>query len=337
MIVEDIEIRNLLGRSDHGCVIFRCNMEPQVKNCKGLVYLFEKADYCKLNGMLNINWDEYLDTDDIEDMWCTFNSKLQESIDKCIPRRELKNNGELRKRTNHNLPMNRKLWAKIKKKQRFWMLLKKMMEGREINQGEYDKLYEEYRRINNQVRPETRSFVKNVEKTIAQNVKSNPKIFWKYVQSKTKASVSICNLYKDLNKTSKTKDDNEKATVLADFFSSVITKEPEGLIPEVEVKDIPMLSQIEFSSKDIISVIDKLQRNKSPGPERLHPRILKETKDVIAYPLCKIFNLSLLSERLPIDWKLANISAIYKKGDRSDPGNYRPVSLTVSYASYWNQ
>ncbi|XP_076032442.1 uncharacterized protein LOC143020164 [Oratosquilla oratoria] len=108
---------------------------------------------------------------------------------------------------------------------------------------------------------------------------------------------------------------------LQTFFSSVFTEEAEGLIPEVEVKDIPMLSQIELSSEEIISVIDKLQRNKSPGPERLHPRIMKETKDVIPYPLCKIFNLSLLSQRRPIDWKLANISATYKKGDRSDPGN----------------
>jgi len=31
---------------------------------------------------------------------------------------------------------------------------------------------------------------------------------------------------------------------------------------------------------------------------------------------------------LPDDWKLAEVTAIYKKGSKSDAGNYRPVSLT---------
>jgi len=40
------------------------------------------------------------------------------------------------------------------------------------------------------------------------------------------------------------------------------------------------------------------------------------------------FESSFYNKYLPSDWKYANITPIYKKGLRSDPGNYRPVSLT---------
>ena len=60
----------------------------------------------------------------------------------------------------------------------------------------------------------------------------------------------------------------------------------------------------------------------------MYPRILREVADIIALPLKLIFECSLKTHQLPVDWRSANISAIYKKGKRSDVGNYRPVSLT---------
>jgi hypothetical protein len=41
-----------------------------------------------------------------------------------------------------------------------------------------------------------------------------------------------------------------------------------------------------------------------------------------------IFNSSLKEGKLPDIWKLGNIVALFKKGDKSKTGNYRPVSLT---------
>ena len=45
-------------------------------------------------------------------------------------------------------------------------------------------------------------------------------------------------------------------------------------------------------------------------------------------PLTDIFHKSLSSGVIPDDWKKANITCIFKKGNKQDPGNYRPVSLT---------
>ena len=79
---------------------------------------------------------------------------------------------------------------------------------------------------------------------------------------------------------------------------------------------------------DIISILEKLNVNKSPGPDAICPRVLYEMRNQIAYPLMKIFNCSIRTNKLPKDWKKANITAIFKKGKKSDVNNYRPVSLT---------
>ena len=51
-------------------------------------------------------------------------------------------------------------------------------------------------------------------------------------------------------------------------------------------------------------------------------------RDIIDYPLYLIYSKSLELGILPSDWKLGEVTAIYKKGPTSDRGNYRPVSLT---------
>jgi len=72
----------------------------------------------------------------------------------------------------------------------------------------------------------------------------------------------------------------------------------------------------------------KLKLNKSPGLDLLHPRVLYETRKIIAYPLFLIYNKSISVAAIPSDWKLAEVIAFHKKGAKSERGNYGPVSLT---------
>jgi hypothetical protein len=75
-------------------------------------------------------------------------------------------------------------------------------------------------------------------------------------------------------------------------------------------------------------MLNTLKIDKSPGPDELHPRVLKEISSSITKPLYHIFKQSLEIGKLPLDWKTALVSAIFKKGNKSLVSNYRPVSLT---------
>ena len=77
--------------------------------------------------------------------------------------------------------------------------------------------------------------------------------------------------------------------------------------------------------------IEELNSNKSQGPDEIHWRLLKllkELSSVIAEPLAKLFQNSLVQCVVPNDWREANVTALFKKGSKSASQNYIPVSLT---------
>ncbi len=55
--------------------------------------------------------------------------------------------------------------------------------------------------------------------------------------------------------------------------------------------------------------------------------MLKETAHTICRPLGLLFNRSLHDGVYPDKWKQANVMPLFKKGDRDQPSNYRPISL----------
>ncbi|KAK4833011.1 LOW QUALITY PROTEIN: hypothetical protein QYF61_027113 [Mycteria americana] len=78
----------------------------------------------------------------------------------------------------------------------------------------------------------------------------------------------------------------------------------------------------------VSDLLHHLDTHKSMGPDEIHPRVLKELAEELTKPLSIIYQQSWLTGEVPADWRLANVTPIYKKGQKEDPGNYRPVSLT---------
>jgi hypothetical protein len=89
------------------------------------------------------------------------------------------------------------------------------------------------------------------------------------------------------------------------------------------------MCQVEITESDVYDVLRPLKTtDKSPGPDNIHPRVLKECARELAEPLTILFQTSMKEGKIPQEWKEANITPVYKKGSRSAVDNYRPISLT---------
>lgn len=58
--------------------------------------------------------------------------------------------------------------------------------------------------------------------------------------------------------------------------------------------------------------------------DRIHLRVPRELAKVLTKPLSIIYKQSQLAGQVPVDRKLANVTPLYKKGWKEDPGNCRP-------------
>ena len=320
-MVRDLSIDAPLGKSDHSLVNFSLVLTTKRSNTCTDKFNFEKGNYLEMGKLLqDIDWDSEFSgiTCDVNQQWELFRDKLNTAVQLFVPKKPYRPISERKANKMNVSPMDKDTLSMIKKKQRLWTRYLK----------ERDKqTYIDYCKIRNRVRSLTRKQVKNHERGIALQAKSNPKLFWKYVRSKTKTRERIPDLYANQKK-ERTSSDLEKAEVLSDYFASVFTVEPKDNFPIISVKDVPALEMPIVTPEKVRKKLDSLNTSKSPGPDQISPRILKELSGCLSKPLSLIFNASLSNQYVPNEWKEANITAIYKKGDQKDPGNYRPVSLT---------
>ena len=78
----------------------------------------------------------------------------------------------------------------------------------------------------------------------------------------------------------------------------------------------------------VFNKIKSLSPDKAVGPDEISCRMLKLCANSICPVLTRIFNMSISSGTLPSCWKTANVVPVYKKGNRCDLKNYRPIALT---------
>ena len=82
-----------------------------------------------------------------------------------------------------------------------------------------------------------------------------------------------------------------------------------------------------ITTDDILIEIKRLRHNKSPGHYLIGSKVVKLCSEIFAMNLAKIYNWGIENGKYPDDLKIAKVIALYKKGVKFDPNNYRPISL----------
>ncbi|NXO83561.1 PO11 protein, partial [Sitta europaea] len=214
-----------------------------------------------------------------------------------------------------------------------WMgkeLLKELRNKKRMNHlwKEDQVSLEIFKRVARACRKKIRVVKVQFELNLAIFVKDNKKTFYKYINGKRKGKNNLCSLL-DVGGNLVTAD-KEKAEVLNAFFTSVFSGKtacpqdncPPGQVDGIREQNGPPVIH-EEAVRELLRCLDV---HKSMGPDGIHPRVMRELANELENPLF-IYQQFWLTGEVPDDWKLANVTPIYKKDEKEDPGTYRPVSL----------
>ena len=188
-----------------------------------------------------------------------------------------------------------------------------------------DEDWSAYRNLKKEIQRLCRTSHNNYISTLLDKHNKCTKKLWRYIKNMRKEQTAINTLhYNGVTYT----DSEGKANALNNQFVSVFTNEDQSPLPHISTEPTPDISQITINVEGVFNLLSKIEPNKVAGTDGIPPRLLKEAAYQMAPLLTFIFQSSLDQGQLPQDWKSANITPIYKKGNRTDPANYRPISLT---------
>ena len=308
-MITDTSTQAGLGKSDHLCLYFTLNMEKS-ESVKQERYCFCKTDEKILKDILqSIEWEKEIENLSSNDMW----EKIKKHIFKAISASTPKTKSFGRKRKPW---MDRGTLATVRRK---YNLFRRWLATR--------KDYVEYLKARNKARKACRMAQKELERKIAAEAKTNPNRVWNYTKSKTTIRSGIPDLKKEDG--SKAKTDSEKAELLNDFFKSVFTQEDKGPLPEMpKYSYAETLDNIDITPQEVEKILRGLHHGKAAGPDGISPRVLSLAAKELSIPITHLFRKTLETGELPLEWKTAYVSPIFKKGSKMLPNNYRPVSLT---------
>ena len=159
--------------------------------------------------------------------------------------------------------------------------------------------------------------------------------------SKAASASNIC--LKDKNEIvfNDTKNCSIFKSFLSNLAQNLVSKLPPSLNAFTESEVASYYDDIKFkdlnfefsetSPEKILNILKGLNPSKAAGIDNLSGKFLKDGADILARPISQLCNLSIKLNLFPRSRKIAKVKPLFKKGSKTDPENYRPISLLPNY------
>jgi len=312
--VYDIHVGAPFSKSDHCVVSCKIVLESNFYNIDGILqYDFNHADWPNIsNYLINYDFDAlFMGCSDVASTFSCFYQVIYDCISMYVPQR-LTNN-----KHNNYTKYPAKIRKCIQRKNAAWKLYKKFRTPATLFK---------FKRLAAECRQLIRQFVNNREYSVING--GNTGSFYRYANKKFSFKSAIGPLRQSTGLIST--NPVVKAELLQSVFASKFTADNTINPPPLQVPGTDKLAHIVFSPPLIKRVIRKMRAKAKGGPDAIPPIFYKNCCDQLCLPLSFIFQLSFHHSFLPPDWLTAFITPVFKKGDPTDPNNYRPIALTCT-------
>ncbi|MCG8048002.1 MAG: endonuclease/exonuclease/phosphatase family protein [Candidatus Thiodiazotropha taylori] len=309
--------------SDHKATYIRIPFCYQKQTTyKRLVWLYKSADIPKLKEMiLNFDWSVLLDGS-LNEACCKFTNTFLDIAKVCIPTKYV------------TVRPNDKPW--FDSEIRHFIRIRDKLKKRSIKSAsntDWDKYKNIRNKVNNLKKYAKEKFYNELEVSVSDFYNNDKRKFWHLVRYFVKGNNTSGNIppLTKINQDGQCTycfSEEEKADSLNEYFASISTVNDTGSnLPIFQPKTQHTLLNISCTALEISNLIDILNPNKATGPDSISNRMLKMVSQEISLPLEILFNRSFREGKFGNIWKCSNVLPLFKKGDKSNLSNYRPVSL----------
>lgn len=262
--------------------------------------------------------------DDVNAKLRTFNDVLQSTLDAHAPVRTIK----IRSRPCPYVTLE----------------MKELMRSKDRLHGRFQQTrdsadWNNYKEARNNIKTTLKRAEQEYVRSEVQTHKDNPGSLWKIINSSIPSKEKQVHVY--------SKEPKQVADEFNAFFSSVGRRAAEAAASLAVDNDsdmtlpchtfpscrTPVLVEVfnfrPVTCTDVQRIIQNMPSNKSPGPDKISMRVIKDCLPVILGPLTDIVNCSLTTSMFPNEWKEAEVIPLLKEGDHEMASNNRPLSLLV--------